>query len=522
MSQETRSLKPFARSAPSPRQDISGAPGQNGLPDTFLRFRFEREPDLKHPYSLFPPRGHIQSAVVLRQLGALAARGPVPCALILAVALSLLSGSASRASAGLIRPGREAFDVASLAPWRGHLVSAVALSGNRVTREELVRHQIRTTIGRPLDLRTLDEDILRLSNLGTFSDVRVRAAEDGAGGVDLTFVVKETYSILPVPALLYTEENGFSFGVGVSAPNLGGRALKLSGKAFFGGTRQYWFNFDAPWLYRPGHHSIGASLAHRDRDDSVRSFHENSDEARASFGRYFGDRLRGSLDLWYLDMRSDTPGITLSPDDEDHLLGVGFTLLLDTRDSWAAPRRGWHNDVAVFRFSALDGDASFWQMNLDLRRWIPTTPRQKLLLSSLLTLQTGALGEDVPVYMDYSIGGANTVRGYDVGADIEGKNQLIGTAEYSWTLMPPRRWDIAFLSVRVGVEAAIFADAGIAWTRPQDLGLRRTRAGIGAGLRLLVPGTEMLRFDLGWSGQEGFHFHLGTGSKPAAQRQRLR
>jgi len=52
--------------------------------------------------------------------------------------------------------------------------------------------------------------------------------------------------------------------------------------------------------------------------------------------------------------------------------------------------------------------------------------------------------------------------------------------------------------------------------------MRRARAGMGFGLRLLVPGSEMVRFDLGWSPEGGFHFHFGSGTKPVAQRQRLR
>jgi hypothetical protein len=68
--------------------------------------------------------------------------------------------------------------------------------------------------------------------------------------------------------------------------------------------------------------------------------------------------------------------------------------------------------------------------------------------------------------------------------------------EYAFTLMPPRRWDIAFLSLRLGIEAALFAEAGIAWSEGPELAMKRARGGLGAGLRLLVPGSEMVRFDL--------------------------
>jgi hypothetical protein len=69
---------------------------------------------------------------------------------------------------------------------------------------------------------------------------------------------------------------------------------------------------------------------------------------------------------------------------------------------------------------------------------------------------------------------------------------------------------------------ALFSDIGIAWSESRELAADRARAGFGAGLRLLVPGSEMVRFDVGWSADGGFHFHFASGSKPAAQRARIR
>jgi outer membrane protein assembly factor BamA len=132
---------------------------------------------------------------------------------------------------------------------------------------------------------------------------------------------------------------------------------------------------------------------------------------------------------------------------------------------------------------------------------------------------------DVPTYMNYFMGGANTIRGYgvtDLGEELSGKNQLLGTAEYSVTLVPLRRWDIWKISLRLGLEAAVFADAGIAWTESRELAMKRARGGLGGGLRLLVPGSEMIRLDVGWSPESGFRFHFANGTKPKAQRARLR
>ena len=122
------------------------------------------------------------------------------------------------------------------------------------------------------------------------------------------------------------------------------------------------------------------------------------------------------------------------------------------------------------------------------------------------------------------MGGANTIRGYsvtDLGEELSGKNQMLGTAEYSLTAIPLRRWDIWKISLRLGAELAVFADVGIAWSESRDFACGAPAAA-GGGLRLLVPGSEMVRLDVGWSPDYGFRFHFASGTKPKAQRARLR
>ena len=58
----------------------------------------------------------------------------------------------------------------------------------------------------------------------------------------LRFDLKESPSALPLVAFTYTEENGFSVGPGISALNLAGHGIKLTGRAYFGGTTQFWGN----------------------------------------------------------------------------------------------------------------------------------------------------------------------------------------------------------------------------------------------------------------------------------------
>ena len=409
---------------------------------------------------------------------------------------------------------------ADFAAFEGRPVTGIRLDGNRVTREHVIMRELETRAGQPFAIATLVADLQRLENLGLFAETRVTPEADGEG-VRLTVRVREMPPILAFPSFIYTEENGFSYGGALSALNLTGRGISLSARAYFGGTTQRWAKLSHPWI-TGNHVSFEFFGGKRDRADTLNGFEEDSWEFAPKLGTWLGrhGRLQGSATLF--QMRSDVDGKTLNADNDDHFLRVGATIGYDTRDSWRDPRHGWKNELEIVRSG---GAGSFWTMNLDARRYQPMGRRQHVLLSTLLTLQSGTVGQDVPGYFTYYLGGANTIRGYsveDLGPKLNGKNQLITTAEYNVNLFPLARRDIFKWSYSIGVQLALFSDLGIAWSEPGDFEAERFRAGAGVGVRFLVPGSEQVRFDFGWSQAGGLHFHFASGTKLANQRQRLR
>ena len=411
----------------------------------------------------------------------------------------------------------------TLASFEGVKVTAINLAGLRVTREFVVTRELLTRVGEPLKVAVLNDDILRLDNLSIFAEIRVEAVAE-AEGVRLTLGFKEMPAWIPLVGASYNEQDGLSGGPKISALNLTGRAISLSGKAYFGGADKYEVNLNWPWI-GGDHVSLNFRGARLSRADELNGFNETSYEFTPQVGRYVGrhGRLKGKFSLFR--MESDVDGKTLSPDNQDSLPRLGASFGWDTRDSWRFPSSGWLNEIELWRTGFGGGEANFWTLNVDVRRWIPTVKSQRLMISGLASLQSGKVDVDIPVYMTYHMGGANSIRGYDVldlGKKIFGKNQIIGTAEYSFTLLPLRRWDVWKFAFRLGLDFALFADVGTAWSESSELTKSRTRGGGGAGLRLLVPGAEMVRLDLGWSEQGGFQFHIAGSTKPAAQRNRLR
>lgn len=406
----------------------------------------------------------------------------------------------------------------------GRRVTAIEITGHRATKQQVITREIHTKVGDSLGVE-LRYDVSRLENLGIFAEITVQGEEVGNDSVRVIFKLKEMPTWFPVISYSYTEENGVSIGAGISSVNLTGRDLSVSARAYTGGTDQQWARISWPWI-SGDHNSFDFYGAHIARQDVLRGFKELSQEFTPEVGTALSEHSWVRAKFSAFNMSSDTTGITLSANNEDQLIRLGGSIGWDTRDSWINPRQGWKNEVEVWRTGGfLGGDGDWWTGTFDVRTWQPLTARTKILISGLATIQSGTLGEQVPRYMNYNLGGANSVRGYaitDHEEQYSGKNQMIGTAEYSWAAIAPRRFDLWKISLKLGAEFAAFGDAGIAWSERGDLRLPRARGGIGAGLRLLVPGSEMVRLDWGWSPQGGLQFHFATGTKPVAQRNRVR
>ncbi len=407
-----------------------------------------------------------------------------------------------------------------LEPFNGQVIKKITIEGNEVTKDWVIAREVWAAEGEALDLETIQNDIVRLENLAIFGGVIVTAAAVD-GGVALNYSFTEMPWIIPYPAMNYTEENGFSLGVGVASPNFGGRDIMLSGTAVFGGTTKYNISASNPWI--TGNHVSGGVLAfHQTRYNELLGFEQTSDMVSLNVGKYIGENGRLKIYGGYYGVGSDRSGITLDGDNYDDLWFGAFTLGYDGRDSWRSPHEGWHNEASLLY---LGGDANTWTLGLDLRRYQPVGEHQTIATGPYLGLQTGTVGKDIPQYMQFFIGGANSVRGYELkklGKEIYGKNQFLYTLEYRYLAIPTRPVKILKWTFSIGLEVATFGDVGLAWNDPRELNLDRTRSGYGVGVRLLVPGLDSLRFDVARSEEGNTVFNFGLRAIFDERKKRVR
>ena len=176
--------------------------------------------------------------------------------------------------------------------------------------------------------------------------------------------------------------------------------------------------------------------------------------------------------------------------------------------------------------SVFDEPGQWPLIELDLRRYQPIAgPKNTLVIGNLVSWQDGQADVEIPRYLQYRMGGANSIRGYDIdelGQELFGVNQWIFTLEYQREVMPIRELRFGRWAVSAGLDAAAFMDVGNAWSEPDDFNTDHSRTGFGVGLRFLIPAVNELRTDIAIGEDGGVIFHLGVGDRLSAQRGRLR
>ena len=399
----------------------------------------------------------------------------------------------------------------------GRILERIEISGLRHTKRQIVVSELASKVGEPYLEANAERDLERLDRLGVFSSVAFQAIAEG-DEIVLQIEVRETFPYLPMLSIEITEENGTAVGPGLRSVNLLGRAISLSASARFGGQTVFEARVETP-LYARTNMGYQGAFVYRDRFDEVYEFEENSNDFELGLIRRMGEAGRYGALFNFLSLGSDTSGVTLSPSNRDHIPTLGAFIGYDSRDLISNPRGGWWNEFQISKSGLFGEDSNFWTFIIDARRFQPIVPRHTLALFSLATIRTGTVGTDVPVYLQFNLGGSNTIRGWSL-ASSNGKNQFINAAEYRYTLMALRDGEILGLTGYLGLQLVAFGDLGSAWNDSEQFS-GNFIGGYGFGIRALIPFVNMVRFDLAW-GESGVGVSVNIGIMEKAEMQRRR
>jgi len=403
----------------------------------------------------------------------------------------------------------------------GKIIREIRINQLKYTKEKVVTRELTSKVGEPYSEEKIANDKLNLDRLRIFSSIQIEALEDGEE-VILEVNLVETFPFLPTISFDVSEENGVAAGPGVKALNLFGRAISLSAAARFGGSTSFNAKLESPWTVGHPLHYMG-EYTYMDRFNEVDDFQERSNAFDVQVGHYLGKKGRIGGDFNFLSVNSETDGITLSPTNTDNIPSLDLFIGYDSRDLESDPHLGWWTEF-VFGKSGefLGGQGNFWTYTIDVRRYQRVADRHNLDFFSLATLRTGQVGVDIPIYLDFDLGGSNTIRGWTLGSS-SGKNQFINTVQYRYELMKRRPFKVKGLSLYTGLQFAVFSDFGIAWNDSSEFAYDNFIGGIGIGLRILIPFVDVIRIDFAWGEPDkGIRNYFAVEPKPDRQRRRVR
>lgn len=404
-----------------------------------------------------------------------------------------------------------------------------------------IRDNIKLQPGQIFQSTQAQQDIQRLYGLGTVDNVAVTFAGDARRATVI-------YNIVEGKARGFNFGGGYNDDVGLYGTvtyqdrNFAGLAQQIGGSVQVSGKDVlYDLNFRSPYrdIY-PNTPGWGLNTFRRRGvsrvfDDRIRLANEDRVREREMGGgitaeKPLGPDWMGTLGLNYDQIRmtdkrgrvqkQDIQGnpLTWSGEGVDDLFALTFTALRDLRDNPINPSTGSVLSLSTEQYLPIGrGSIAGNKLQANYSQFLPvnwlTTPQSRAERGTQqpevvgFNVQTGTVLGDLPPHQAFTLGGANSVRGYDAGDLATSRSFFLASAEYRFPLYKI-------------IGGAVFADFGSDLGTSDDVlgepGVKRGKpgigAGFGAGVRVNSP-LGIVRLDFGVSTQGDTKLQFGFGHK---------
>jgi len=191
---------------------------------------------------------------------------------------------------------------------------------------------------------------------------------------------------------------------------------------------------------------------------------------------------------------AEAPGI----DTQSNYLIAGCSAEVDFLDFSEDPHKGTHAVVSYDRNHAQNDDSfSFHRLSAAAEHYVPFLNKKRVIaIRGLTELSFHSNDQAVPFYLQATLGGPNTLRGFRRYRFYD-ENAIAFTAEYRW-------------EINTGFDMALFADFGKVFNRPGEISLAGMETSGGFGFRFKYRRKVVARLDTGFS-HEGFQVWLKFG-----------
>jgi outer membrane protein insertion porin family len=410
------------------------------------------------------------------------------------------------------------------------------------TREFIITREFESQPGDVFNQTAIQSDLQRVFGLGIFEDVRVSLNPgDDPRKVDVVVNVIERNTGSLAAGVGFSSASGLFGTVSYQEQNLGGNNQRLGAEIQLGERDALLFdvNFTDPWIagdpYRTSYsvnlfNRRSISLIFDGGENEVEL--ENGDRPRVqrlgggvNFSRPLGDWLglnnwTASTGLQYqrVSIRDSDGEITprdelgnllsFNDDGTDDLLLFQLGLAQDLRNNPLQPTSGTLLRLSTEQSVPLGG-ILFNRLRASYSYYIPVSYTNFTEGPETLAfnVQAGTILGDLPPYEAFSLGGTDSVRGYDSGELGSGRSFVQATAEYRFPL---------FAIIGGALFVDVGSDLGTGDNVPGDPAGVRDKPGFGFGYGLGVRVQSPLgaiRVDYGFNDEGDSRLHFGIGER---------
>ena len=426
------------------------------------------------------------------------------------------------------------------------IVEDFKVKGNVKTKDYVVTREMRLKKGQPFNAKDARRSMQRIYNLGYFEDVNVKlnpGKEPNSVEVEIAVVEMNT-GTFGIGAG-YSNADGFVGMISIGDKNFRGTGDRINIRWEFGGedNKNYDFSYTRPWLdeketmatinlyditneyadynidgdeiarYDKKRRGQELTLSRRAEDEFISNYitlKNRDDIYEGEADGYEGDRdqyyepqfgpaseANGKQESCYWNPEYNYPKDYRERRKENFGVTRSITLgrVLDSRDNIYDPHEGKRISYSIEHAGFMGGDFDFTKFTADYRYYYRAGGESVWALN----LGAGYADGDMPLSQRFSMGGSDTLRGYE-DDQFRGNSMVKATLEYRFPIVKK-------------VQGVLFTDNGYAWDNrfedEFDFGLIKNSFGV--GLRINSP-LGPVKLDYGY-GDDGGKFHFSFGGQ---------
>ena len=355
--------------------------------------------------------------------------------------------------------------------------------------------------GEILEAKNVEATIRDLYRTGIFTSIEpvVTGKENNPNARSVEFLVEERPTTTINGSISYGTSVGLVGGIKLADTNFLGRGQEasLNLEASNKGDKTFDINWFDPWIRNTERIQAGASVYWRETvDDDAGPLDVEKVKrigTRWTIGKGLNDKIYVRLSARY-DHYKEILG-SKQINDKYNLIAITPSLIYDSRDNSFAPTKGIYSTLTYEKGDLIKDKRKYDQFEADLRAYHHTFFKDKNVMAYRVVW--GSTGSGTPDALRFSVGGAETLRGYEYGK-FEGFNKFHATVENR-------------TQINKTLQFVTFFDIGNAWQKSTVVGGRKIntpdrhnasnfadlKKGVGVGIRLNTP-IGPLRFDYGW------------------------